>query len=158
MDLIQAYNLYNAKLKESSSLYSLIIENEDDISLSVLYFLKCYKKYIITCDILKKPTTVVKLNVLDKLQSKSLYDLLCSLVILTERLKISAINVLKKEDKLVDPTDIIDIILKDHITTSLSDDLVYERYVRAAFNLIADKEFDKTLKDLFLKYTNIKKI
>lgn len=158
MELIQAYNLYNAKLKENSPLYALIIESEDDISLSVLYFLKCYKKYITICDTLKKPTTITRLNVLDKLQSKSLYDLLNSLVILTERLKISAINVLKKEDKLVDPTDIIDIILKDYITTSLSDDLVYEKYVRAAFNLIVDKEFDKTLKDLFLKYTNIKKI
>lgn len=157
MDLKKAYYLFSSRIEKNSTIYKDINSSNDGYFLSALYFLKSYKAYIFYYSTNNKDPRISKISNLSQKEEALLGDLLESCVIFIDVLGLTIENILQESKNIEDPLDLIDLLLKDYLNSILSSDENYEKIVLSIFNILIKDNFENVLKNLFLKYYNIKK-
>ena len=157
MDLKKAYGLFSSRLEKSSVIYKNINSSSDGCFLSVLYFLKSYKDYIFYYSTNNKDPRISKISNLSRKEETLLGDLLESCVIFIDALGLDTENILRESKTMEDPLSLIDLLLGDYLSSILSSDEKYENIVSSVLNILIKDNFESVLKNLFLKYSHIKK-
>lgn len=157
MELKKAYTIFLKRLEKDSLIYQSINGSEDCSFLSTLYFLKCYKNYILYYTNTNKEPRISKLDKLSRKEETLLGNLLESSTIFIDVLGLNPENILKESKEMEDPLNVIDLVLDDYLNTVLSDDDMYENIILSLFNVLIKNNFEIVLRNLFLKYAHIKK-
>ncbi len=157
MDLKKAYDLFSSKIKKSSATYTNINSSRDGCFLSVLYFLKTYKDYIVYYSTNNKDPRISKISNLSKKEEALLGDLLESCVIYIDTLSLDAKNILQESKDMKDPLNLVDLVLEEYLNFIFSSNENYEKIISSTFSILIKNNFESVLKALFLKYSYIKK-
>lgn len=157
MDLKKAYDLFSSKIKKSSATYTNINSSGDGCFLSVLYFLKTYKDYIVYYSTNNKDPRISKISNLSKKEEALLGDLLESCVIYIDTLSLDAKNILQESKDMKDPLNLVDLVLEEYLNFIFSSNENYEKIISSTFSILIKNNFESVLKALFLKYSYIKK-
>jgi len=157
MELIEAYHQYRERIKKESLVFREVVDNQDCMILSTLLFLKTYREYILTLSGKGRSPRIKKVSEVSIVEGKRLNNLMESCVAIIDSFQLDPKNIIIKDDDLTDPYTLINIILKDYLSPTLSSDEVYEKIVRSIFNIIIDGDFERILKDIFLKFIHMKK-
>lgn len=158
MEIKEAYKKYQVKLQSTSIEYNKITMDGDGSTLAPLFFIKAYKDYIIYLSNNKTSPRLKSMGKLSTLEYKQLNTLLESLVILIDTFCLDIDKIFVKDNNIGDPLEIVDVILKDFITSKLSEDDVYEDICKSLVNIIVEDNFEQILKGLFLKFAHSKSI
>lgn len=157
MELSKACNLFKERVKKEN-IYKKIVVDDNSVFLGTLYLLKTYKDYILCTDKLHKSVKIQKLTGLSREEEYCIGNLLEACIIFSESVGIDYKEpTIIFNDPLVDPYDIVDILLKDYITNTLSDDQKYQDIIISIYSLLNSGNSTEILKNLFLKFTYIKK-
>lgn len=156
MELIDAYKLYENKIKEESTLYSTIVGSDEALVLSSLSLLKNYRNYILLFFSYDKSPRIDNIKDISTMQAKALNTLLESCVTVINSFQLDPELIIVENDDIIDPYNMINIILNDYMTAALSPDDKYEDIMRSIFNIIIEKDFTKLLKSIFLKFAHTK--
>lgn len=157
MDLKTAYDLFSSKIKKSSATYMNINSSVDDSFLSVLYFLKAYKDYIVYYSTNNKDPRISKISNLSRKEEALLGDLLESCVIYIDALNLDVTNILQESKDMKDPLNLVDLVLEEYLNFIFSSNEDYENIISSMFSILIKNNFESVLKALFLKYSHIKK-
>ncbi len=156
MELAEAYVLYKNKIQENSMVYATITNSDDSMVLSSFLLLKTYRKYILFLTDRNKSPRISNIKDITLIESKVLAELIEACVVFMDTFLLNHNNVLVEDDEIVDPYDLITIMLEDCLLASLSEDKQYENIIKSIFNIIAETTFEKLLKNIFLKLTHMK--
>lgn len=157
MSIVEAYNLLLKRLETNSHNYNIITNSSDPYTVSLLYLLSNYRKYLINRQ--SKDKRVSSLKSLNKTDYKYLFNLCESLAAFIDVFCLDKKNILLQTEELIDPLDLLDISCTDLLSgpTTVIDD-TYENVCRSILNILVEDNFELFYKSLFLKFASIKKI